>query len=144
MDQEHQGPQRSVPQSAFERRWEENNLEIASMFTPFSFQPRWPATEGQWHIQTMNGSAACRVAVAQSKQEGWWREGRMCTEASVTDTRTPPATAGEWFPTRNLEFSKPKLQTITGKVQFSMISGINMKISLVPFQGGNLHLIATD
>lgn len=59
-------------------------------------------------------------------------------------TRAPSSHGGRVISNQKPGIRDSKLQTINRKVQFSMISGINMKVSLVPFLGGNPDLMATD
>lgn len=66
-------------------------------FLLFFFQPHCPATEGQWYVATMYGSAACRVAAIKSKQSPWWREGRMRSQFGDWH-EGPPGMVGDWVP----------------------------------------------
>lgn len=99
-------------------------------FPPF-FQPHCPATEGQWHVPTVYGSAAYLVAAAQSKQARWWRGCRMCTEASVTDTRArlPPRPSA--FQPEAWNSQPQSAVKSPDKVQFPMFYRVNMAFSKV-------------
>lgn len=111
--------------------------DMASMFTPFLSQPHGPAAEGTvTHADHVwkRGVSGCSRPIKTSRL---MERGQNAHGGLGEWHEDPPSTTGQWFPTRNLEFPTAKLQTITRKVWFSLISRINMKIPSVPFLGRN-------
>lgn len=77
------------------------------VFLPF-FQPHCPATEGRWHVPTMYGSAACRVAAAKSKQAQAGGERAECAQRPQWLTPGPACHPGRVLPNQKPEIPNSK------------------------------------